>query len=273
LQGIIKVDSGVFKKGDFKIGYFDQQREMLDENKNIIETFCPNGGDRVDVRGKNMHVYGYMKNFLFPKEDVNKKIGILSGGEKNRVALALLFTKDVDCLILDEPTNDLDIPTINILEEYIQSFQGAVVFVSHDRYFVDKIAKKLFIFKGEGKVEESWQDYTQYLEIEKEIKSIENFSTIEKKETSKKTKFKNSKIQKFSYKEGMDYKTLPKKIEKLEDEINELNSCLQNPKCYQEIGLTKLSKSLEEKESMLEPVIERYLQLEEKAEDIKKKAD
>jgi len=271
LQGILKVDSGIFKKGDFKIGYFDQQREIIDENKTIIETFCPNGGDRVDVRGRNMHVYGYMKNFLFPKEDINKKIGILSGGEKNRVALALLFTKDVDCLILDEPTNDLDIPTINILEEYIQSFQGAVIFVSHDRYFVDKIAKKLFIFKGEGKVEESWQDYTQYLEIEKEIKSIENFSTVEKKDTNKKAKSKDSKIQKFSYKEEMDYKSLPEEIEKLEDEISEINLCLQNPKCYQEIGLTKLSKSLEEKESMLEPLIERYLQLEEKAEDIKNK--
>ncbi len=273
LQGILKVDSGIFKKGDFKIGYFDQQREIIDEDKTIIETFCPNGGDRVDVRGRNMHVYGYMKNFLFPKEDINKKIGVLSGGEKNRVALALLFTKDVDCLILDEPTNDLDIPTINILEEYIQSFQGAVIFVSHDRYFVDKIAKKLFIFKGEGKIEESWQDYTQYLEIEKEIKSIENFSTIEKKEANKKTKSKDSKIQKFSYKEEMDYKSLPEEIEKLEDEISEINLCLQNPKCYQEIGLTKLSKSLEEKENMLEPLIERYLQLEEKAEDIKNAGD
>ena len=142
----LSVDSGSFKKGEFKIGYFDQQRTSLDENKNITEIFCPNGGDRVDVRGSNMHVFGYLKNFLFPKEYLNKKIKFLSGGEKNRVALALLFTKDMDCLILDEPTNDLDIPTINILEEYIQSFQGAVVFVSHDRYFVDKIAKKLYIF-------------------------------------------------------------------------------------------------------------------------------
>ena len=73
-----------------------------------FETFCPNGGDRVDVKGKNMHVFGYLKNFLFPKEDLNKKIGVLSGGEKNRVALALLFTQDVDCLILDEPTSALD---------------------------------------------------------------------------------------------------------------------------------------------------------------------
>jgi ATP-binding cassette subfamily F protein uup len=164
----LKVDSGRFKKGDFNIGYFDQQREMLNDDKNLMETFCPNGGDRVILDdGRNMHVYGYLKNFLFPREYLDKKIGVLSGGEKNRVALALLFTKKVDCLILDEPTNDLDIPTINILEEYLQNFQGALIFVSHDRYFVDKIAKKLFVFKGNGIVEESFQAYTEYLEIEK----------------------------------------------------------------------------------------------------------
>ena len=121
---------------------------MLSDDKTLIETFCPDGGDRVEVQGKNMHVYGYLKSFLFPKEFLDKKVGVLSGGEKNRVALALLLTKKVDCLILDEPTNDLDIQTINILEEKLINFPGAILFVSHDRYFIDKIASKLFIFKG-----------------------------------------------------------------------------------------------------------------------------
>ncbi|MBD3823419.1 MAG: ABC-F family ATP-binding cassette domain-containing protein, partial [Epsilonproteobacteria bacterium] len=134
LLGRLKPTSGVIKRGEFKIGYFDQHREMLDDEKNLIETFCPNGGDRVSVRGKDMHVFGYLKNFLFPREFLDKKVGILSGGEKNRIALALLFTKDVDILILDEPTNDLDIPTINILEEQLTNFSGAVIIVSHDRY-------------------------------------------------------------------------------------------------------------------------------------------
>ncbi|RXJ96287.1 ABC transporter ATP-binding protein, partial [Arcobacter sp. CECT 8989] len=108
----MKIDSGRLKKGDFNIGYFDQQRDMLDDSKNLMETFCPNGGDRVVLDdGRTMHVFGYLKNFLFPREYLDKKVGVLSGGEKNRVALALLFTKKVDCLILDEPTNDLDIPT------------------------------------------------------------------------------------------------------------------------------------------------------------------
>ncbi len=144
----LKVDSGKFKKGEFKVGYFDQHREMLRDDATIMDIFCPLGGDRVVLNdGRDMHVYGYLKNFLFPREYLDKKIGVLSGGEKNRVALALLFTKDIDCLVLDEPTNDLDIPTINILEEYLQNFQGgALIFVSHDRYFVDKIAKKTLCF-------------------------------------------------------------------------------------------------------------------------------
>lgn len=98
--------------------------------------------------GQDYHVYGYLKNFLFPREFLDKKVGGSQRRRENRVALALLFTKKVDCLILDEPTNDLDIPTINILEEKLQNFPGAVILVNHDRYFVDKIAKKLFIFKG-----------------------------------------------------------------------------------------------------------------------------
>ena len=171
----MQIDKGSFKKGDFQIGYFDQQRDMLDDEKTIMEIFCPNGGDRVVLDdGRNLHVFGYLKNFLFPKEYLDKKVGALSGGEKNRVALALLFTKRVDCMILDEPTNDLDIPTINILEEYLQNFQGALIFVSHDRYFVDKIAKKLYVFTGNGHIMESFQPYSEYLEIEKELKELDN---------------------------------------------------------------------------------------------------
>jgi ATP-binding cassette subfamily F protein uup len=261
--GELKIDSGNFKKGEFKIGYFDQQRTSLDDDKNLIETFCPNGGDRVDVKGKNMHVYGYLKNFLFPKEYLDKKIGVLSGGEKNRVALALLFTKQIDCLILDEPTNDLDIPTINILEEYIKSFQGAVIFVSHDRYFVDKIAHKLFIFKGDGVIEESYQNYSEYLEIEKELNKLENFSQKEEKEI---TKAPVQRSLKLSYKEKIEYEKLPKQIEELEDEIEELKKCLSNPNCYEQIGLVKLSEDLSKKEEKLEPLIDRLLEIEEKLE-------
>jgi ATP-binding cassette subfamily F protein uup len=263
----LKPTSGSIKRGEFKIGYFDQQREMLDDNKNLIETFCPNGGDRVDVRGKNLHVYGYLKNFLFPKEFLDKKIGVLSGGEKNRVALALLFTKNVDILVLDEPTNDLDIPTINILEEQLLNFSGAIILVSHDRYFVDKIAKKLFIFKSNKTIEESYQLYSEYLEIQKELHEIQEIeqNTLHAEPKQQKEKPKQLKL---TYKEKIALEKLPNEIDELEKIIQEKQQCLSNPKCYQEIGLDKLAKELERLEEMYEQKVEELLNIEEKQEQI-----
>jgi len=262
MLGELNIDSGKIKRGDIKIGYFDQNRKMLKDDKSLIETFCPNGGDRVDVRGKNMHVYGYLKSFLFPKEFLDKKIGILSGGEKNRVALALLFTKNYDLLILDEPTNDLDIPTINILEEYLIDFKGAVIFVSHDRYFVDKIADKLFIFKGDGVIEESYLKYSEYLEIEKSLKELNSIE--EKVSTTPKKEKREKKGNKLSYKEKLEYERLPDEIEKLEEKVIELNECLSTPKCYEERGIVKVGEELQKIETELNRKIERYLELEEK---------
>jgi ATP-binding cassette subfamily F protein uup len=266
ILGRIKADKGVINQGEFKIGYFDQHRELLDDEKNIMEVFCPNGGDRVDVQGVNMHVFGYLKNFLFPKEFLDKKVGILSGGEKNRVALALLFTKKVDCLILDEPTNDLDIPTINILEEKILNFSGAVILVSHDRYFIDKLASKLFIFKGNGKIEESYQRYSEYLELEKEINFFNNYKTKTLKEEKQK-KVTQKKI-KLNFKEKELLKTLPQTIDDLENKIEKINQCLNDPNCYNEKGLNTLAKELEEKEEKLDEITNIYLELEEKQEEI-----
>ncbi len=264
LLGTLDLDAGIIKKGDINIGYFDQQRAMLDDEKTLIETFCPNGGDRVEVRGKNMHVYGYMKSFLFPKEFLDKKIGLLSGGEKNRVALALLFSKNVDCLILDEPTNDLDIQTINILEEYLLNFDGAVIFVSHDRYFIDKIAKKLLVFKGNGVIEESYQSYSEFLENEEEIRELESLEVQKNELASSKQKTKPTKL---SYKEQELYKKLPSKIEKLEEKIKSVTKCLEDPKCYEQKGLVALSEELEKDEQELEILVEQYLEIEEKMEN------
>jgi len=271
LLGRLEASKGKIERGEIKIGYFDQHREMLDDAKNLVETFCPHGGDRVQVQGNNMHVYGYLKNFLFPREYLEKKIGVLSGGEKNRIALALLFTKDVDIMILDEPTNDLDIPTINILEEKLQHFPGAVIIVSHDRYFVDKIAKKLLIFKEKGHIEESFQEYSEYLNIEKALKSLDD---LENSPEQKKAAIENmepklkKEVFKLSYKEKEALKKLPDQIEALENKIEEINNCLADPDCYQEIGLSKLSQELLDKEAEYEGLIEELLRIEEKVEII-----
>jgi len=269
LLGRLQADSGSIKKGDFSIGYFDQHREMLNDAHTLIETFCPDGGDHVDVQGRNMHVFAYLKSFLFPEEYMSKKVGQLSGGEKNRVALALLFTKNVECLILDEPTNDLDIPTITILEEKLIAFSGAVLFVSHDRYFIDKIASKLFIFKGNGVVEESYQSYTEYLEIEKEIKALRTMeSELKTLATKEETQPKEKKQTKLSYKDQREFDTLPDEIEKLENEIASLNHCLGDPECYQERGLSALSETLSNLEEEYEEKSERYLELLELYESL-----
>jgi ATP-binding cassette subfamily F protein uup len=268
LLGRLEQKSGTIKRGDFSIGYFDQQRAMLDNDKNLIETFCPNGGDRIDVQGSNMHVYGYLKNFLFPKEFLDKKIGVLSGGEKNRVALALLFTKKVDCLILDEPTNDLDIPTINIIEENLQKFGGAVIFVSHDRYFVDKIASKLFIIKNQ-EVQESYQLYSEYLEIERELEEIDSFEVELKAQASKPIETSQPKKKvKLSFNEQREYDSLPEEIEIYEHQIEKLQTCLSDPNCYEKDGVVKLSSQLEELKEQYEQKVERFLELEELVESL-----
>jgi len=266
LLGRLQQDSGKIKRGEFNIGYFDQHREMLKDDETLIGTFCPNGGDHVLVQGRNMHVYAYLKSFLFPEEYLTKKIAQLSGGEKNRVALALLFTKQVDCLILDEPTNDLDISTINILEEKLINFAGAVLFVSHDRYFIDKIASKLLIFRGNGVIEESYQSYTEYLEIEKEIKELANFETSLQKESINQPA-KQKKKTKLSYKEKMLLENLPHEIELLEEQITTLNNCLANPNCYQEKGLDIISHELTQAEEIYEAKSDKYLELLELQEE------
>ena len=266
LLGLEKPSSGEIKRGEVSIGYFDQARNVLDDDKSLIETFCPNGGDHVLVRGRNMHVYGYLKNFLFPKEFLDKKIGVLSGGEKNRVALAMLFTKTYDVLVLDEPTNDLDIATINILEDYLQSFEGAILLVSHDRYFVDKMANKLWAFEG-TKINVLHEEYSVYLELEDEMKELDKFEK-ELANSQNEAKQKSKSGAKLSYKQTQILNTYPDKISALEARVAELNEGLSDPKIYQEVGLTKLYEELESAKTELESLENEYFEVLEIAEEL-----
>ena len=266
LLGLEKPSSGEIKRGEVSIGYFDQTRNVLDDDKSLIETFCPNGGDHVLVRGRNMHVYGYLKNFLFPKEFLDKKIGVLSGGEKNRVALAMLFTKTYDVLVLDEPTNDLDIATINILEDYLQSFEGAILLVSHDRYFVDKMANKLWAFEG-TKINVLHEEYSVYLELEDEMKELDKFEK-ELTNSQNEAKQKSKSGAKLSYKQTQILNTYPDKISALEARVAELNEGLSDPKIYQEVGLTKLYEELESTKAELESLENEYFEVLEIAEEL-----
>ncbi|MGH1600640.1 ribosomal protection-like ABC-F family protein [Campylobacter majalis] len=261
----LKQTKGEIKRGDVRIGYFDQMRSELSDDKSLIEIFCPNGGDIVQVRGRNMHVYGYLKNFLFPKEFLDKPVGVLSGGEKHRVALALLFTKEYDVLVLDEPTNDLDIATINILEEYLLSFTGAIIFVSHDRYFVDKIATKLWVFHA-GAIDVVHNEYSAYLELEDELGEINEYereiSTSQQATSKQKT---NSKL---SYKQSKILNEYPDLIERLESEIASLQNDLSNPEIYQKVGIVVINDELEKKKVELERLENEYFEVLEIAENL-----
>lgn len=264
LQGLEPFSSGEIKKGELKIGYFDQKREIIDENKTIIENFCPNGGEFIMYNGRNIHVYGYLKSFLFPKEFLTMSVGALSGGEKNRLALAKLFSADYECLLLDEPTNDLDIATINILEEYLLNFKGVLIFVSHDRYFVDKIATKLWIFE-DGNIEQTNMAYSEILDFKSEINEAISLCSAKTAPQNEKIKPKNS--QKLSYKQSQILALNPRKIELLERKIDEIKSLITSQNSYENLAL--LSKELDEKQAEISALEDEYLEVLEISENLK----
>lgn len=274
LLGRSKIDAGEIKRGEIRIGYFDQTRSGITDDKSIIEIFCPNGGDHISVRGSYMHVYGYLKNFLFPKEFLDKPVGVLSGGEKNRLALAKLFTEQYDCLILDEPTNDLDIATINILEDYLLSFEGAVIIVSHDRYFIDKITNKLWVFEKNGVIDQIQMPYSQYLEFEDEMAEIDRIEADAGASTSAdegghENKKEKTSAAKLSYKQNKILEEYPAKIEAIEARIKELNHALSTPEIYQKLGMQGLFEELEEKRGTLNSMENEYYEVLSLAESIK----
>ncbi len=274
LLGRSKIDAGEIKRGEIRIGYFDQTRSGITDDKSIIEIFCPNGGDHISVRGSYMHVYGYLKNFLFPKEFLDKPVGVLSGGEKNRLALAKLFTEQYDCLILDEPTNDLDIATINILEDYLLSFEGAVIIVSHDRYFIDKITNKLWVFEKNGTIDQIQMPYSQYLEFEDEMAEIDQIeadagASASAEEGDRENKKEKTSAAKLSYKQNKILEEYPAKIEAIEARIKELNHALSTPEIYQKLGMQGLFEELEEKRGTLNSMENEYYEVLSLAESLK----
>ena len=274
LLGRSKIDAGEIKRGEIRIGYFDQTRSGITDDKSIIEIFCPNGGDHISVRGSYMHVYGYLKNFLFPKEFLDKPVGVLSGGEKNRLALAKLFTEQYDCLILDEPTNDLDIATINILEDYLLSFEGAVIIVSHDRYFIDKITNKLWVFEKNGVIDQIQMPYSQYLEFEDEMAEIDRIeadagASASAEEGGRENKKEKTSAAKLSYKQNKILEEYPAKIEAIEARIKELNHALSTPEIYQKLGMQGLFEELEEKRGTLNSMENEYYEVLSLAESLK----
>jgi ATP-binding cassette subfamily F protein uup len=164
LLGDLQPDSGSIRLGtNLQISYFDQLRQQLDENKTVQENVVENNQDTVTINGQKRHIIGYLQDFLFSPDQVRSYVSTLSGGERNRLLLARLFTRPSNLLVMDEPTNDLDIETLELLEDYLMNYTGTVLLVSHDRTFVNNVVTSTLVFEGGGSVKEYVGGYDDWL--------------------------------------------------------------------------------------------------------------
>lgn len=270
MVGEIEPDSGNVKMAkDIEFSYFDQVRSQIKPDSSIKDILCESGSDRVQLgNGKEVHVCGYLKNFLFDPKDIDTKAGTLSGGQQNRLLLAKTLAKPGNFMILDEPTNDLDMDSLDILQEYLVNYQGTLIIVSHDRSFLDEVATSILSFE-DGEIIHNLGGYSDYIaykekysqETTKDKKSDNKFIEPESNLENQKNNSKSNK--KLSYKHKLELEKLPQKIEDLESKILQLTTELnetedRNPANLAQISIeiAKLNQELDEKES-------RWLELEE----------
>lgn len=230
----IEPDTGKIKLAkNLEVSYFDQKREDLDNDKNLWDTLCPDGGEYINVNGKMRHVCGYLKDFMFDPKSAKDLVGTLSGGQRNRLMLAKVLANPGNCLILDEPTNDLDMETLDMLEEIISNYPGTMFVVSHDRDFLDQTVTKILAFEGDGVVDGCVGGYSDYIEMkEKFAKPQKDKEVIKSKPKIKDEKTKTLKAKKLSNKDAYLLKELPKQIEILQQRIAELNKIMADSELY-----------------------------------------
>ncbi len=270
----LEPDQGRVKtRKELEFSYFDQKRSDLDPTESLKKTLAPGGGDYIDVMGKERHVCGYLKDFMFDPSRAQDKIAQLSGGQKNRLMLAKILANPKTCLILDEPTNDLDMDTLDMLEEILSNYKGTLLVVSHDRDFLDQTVTKILAFEGEGQVDTVIGGYSDYLAMKNgggEEKG--EHSSTPKKEKAKPpkpakpiTKEEKKATQKLTYKLERELNQLPAKIEKLETEVAALSEKLSDGNFYQNDpdGFHETSKALTDVQTKLQRYEGRWLELEE----------
>jgi ATP-binding cassette subfamily F protein uup len=235
LLGEIKPIVGEIIMGTrLQLAYFDQQRAQLDPEKTVRENIGA-GKDYVRVRRRLRHVVGYLKDFLFPPERIDSPVAVLSGGERNRLLLAKMFTRPANMMILDEPTNDLDVDTLELLEDLLADYDGTLLLVSHDRTFLDNVVSSTLVFEGEGRVGEYVGGYEDWLMQRKPAMSIADESAGHKASSAQGKRDKNTgSKRKLSYNEGRELAALPARIEALEQEQHELEQQLSQGEFYQQ---------------------------------------
>ncbi|HGH7028533.1 TPA: ATP-binding cassette domain-containing protein [Neisseria meningitidis] len=248
-----------------EVAYFDQFRSALNENDTVFYTLGQ-GNDYVEVGGKKKHVMSYLEDFLFPPARAQSPVSSLSGGERNRLLLAKLFTRPANILVLDEPTNDLDIDTQELLEDLLRDYQGTVFLVSHDRMFLDNVITQSFVFEGNGRLKEYIGGYQDYIDAKSREAKIQTESAPKTADAEPvKEKPKANRTVKLSYKEQRELDALPDEIAALEAEQAEINAQLSDPeifKDYEKAGA--LQSRAEEIEMLLLEKLERWELLETK---------
>ena len=269
IAGLLGADSGTVEKGEtVKIGYFAQEEQEMDPSQRVID-YVKDVGEYFKTGEGRISASQMLERFLFTPDMQYAPIGKLSGGEKRRLYLLGVLAGEINVLIMDEAGNNLDIPTMTILEDYLLSFQGIVITVSHDRYFLDNVADRIFEFDGQGHLTQYEGGYTDYLEAKKsrDYGKKEPEQTQPKKESSRDWKGQRPVKLKFSFKEQREYETIDQDIAALEDKIEKLDAeILAN--ATNSAKLNELMKEKEDTEAALEEKMDRWVYLTELAEQI-----
>lgn len=244
-----------------QIAYFDQEREHLDPEKSVRDNVAE-GTDQIRIGDKTKHVYSYLGDFLFPPERVNSPVKTLSGGERNRLLLAKLFAKPANLLVLDEPTNDLDVETLELLEDLLARFEGTLLLVSHDRAFLDQTVTSTLVMEGDGQIGEYVGGYSDWQRQVQPRKTAPTKTKPEKQADETKSPRRSARL---SYNEERELQMLPGRIEELEAAQAELTAATSQADFYQQDqqNIASTLKSLSDVSAELEQAYERWAALEE----------
>jgi ABC transport system ATP-binding/permease protein len=269
LVGEIEPDTGTIRRGTrLQVAYFDQQREQLDPEATVADTIN-DGNSTVAINGQPRHVIGYLADFLFPRERAHSPVKALSGGERNRLLLARLFARPANVLVLDEPTNDLDIETLELLEELIGDFDGTVLLVSHDRVFLDRIVTSTLAFEGNGRVQEYVGGYDDYLRQKPSGDRRDGRPEGQSAPTGGQPAASRTRqrVRRLSYNEQRELEGLPERIALLEDEQKRLQQESHSPEFYKADAnhIRAVLARLEALGPELAALLERWVELEDVA--------
>jgi ATP-binding cassette subfamily F protein uup len=266
LLGDIEPQSGTIKRGtNLEIGYFDQLRETLDEEKSVADNV---GGGRtyIKLNGKDRHIVGYLKGFLFSPKRSMMPVKALSGGERNRIILAKLFTQAANLLILDEPTNDLDMETLEVLEQRLTDYSGTLIIVSHDREFMDNVVTSTIVFEQNGEVREYVGGYSDWLRQGKALAEVDDPNLVSGVDSTPAERPPKQKPKKLSYNEQRELDQLPQQIDQLETKVGALLEKISSSDFYsQDHGKTGPElQEFTESQQALDLALERWTELEER---------